>query len=156
MDVSAERMTLMQDTTMWTCPTSGPQSASRRHPLHSVAPAPPCPVSTGARSLGVGMPTLMLTLNRSIWPFSSACSGCELPSAGATVRLTTVETDRGVSWAVAKQRFDEAKAAGREGYFLISRSAPFGYPRSSQKRTASRRWAYASFSMSRSLATPRV
>jgi len=59
------------------------------------------------------------------------------PDSGATVLAYQVKIDRGVSWGVAKQRYDEAVASGKQALFLQSKSPPFGFPKTSNTRVYS-------------------
>ena len=59
------------------------------------------------------------------------------PISGAPVNLATVEQDRGVSWDLAKQRYDDAKATGRNACFMKTKNAPFGFGSNSSKRCVS-------------------
>ena len=42
------------------------------------------------------------------------------PDSGAAVEISCVEQDRGVSWELAKQRYDDAIAAGAATLTLLS------------------------------------
>ena len=51
-------------------------------------------------------------------------------SSGALIEHRVIEMDRGISWEVAKQRYDEAIEGGKQAFWFKSRYPPFGWPRS--------------------------
>ena len=52
--------------------------------------------------------------------------------SGAEATVKCIETDRGVPWEKAKERFDAFTAEGRTCYWIISKHAPFGWATSAE------------------------